>query len=138
MLDKTRLAKILAMTTSDNDGEALSAIRRANEVIKGEGLQWHDVVCPASNVMNITIQRQPMSTGPVDGEDRDWQPPHLKDASVIDVMFRQVYAQPRTGSDGFWEWLDSVHQQWIERKRLTSAQYNSLRRSYNRTRVSRV
>lgn len=44
MLDRERLAKVLSLTTSDNDAEALAAIRRANEIIKGENLSWLDVI----------------------------------------------------------------------------------------------
>ena len=56
MLDRERLAKILAMTTSTHDGEALSAIRRANEIIKGEGLSWELVLAQITVAQGLTIE----------------------------------------------------------------------------------
>jgi hypothetical protein len=56
MLDRERLAKILALTTSTHDGEALSAIRRANEIIKGEGLSWELVLAQITMAQGVTIE----------------------------------------------------------------------------------
>lgn len=128
MLDKNRLAKVLALTQSENDAEALAASRKANEIIKGEGLTWPDVF---TATVNITLQRTPVSPegfGPVAEE---WIPPHLKDAHVINVMFQTIYAQPRTDNEGFWQFLDSIHHQWTQHQALKQNQYQALRRSYN-------
>lgn len=141
MLDRTRLAKLLALTTSDNDAEALSAMRKANEVVKGQNMTWAEVVTVDTQpLINIMVQRRSgmPATTPVDGDDKDWQPPHLNDAAVIDPMFRAIYAQPRTGSEDFWRWLDDVHEKWRTKQRLTAGQYNALRRCYNRTRAARA
>lgn len=43
-MDATKLIKLLNLTRSDHDGEALSAIRKANELLAREGRQWSDVV----------------------------------------------------------------------------------------------
>lgn len=135
MLDRTRLAKLLALTTSDNDAEALSAMRKANEIIKGENLTWAELVTiEAQPLVSITVQRHAPTAGTVDGDDKDWQPPHLREARIIDPMFQAIYSQPRTGNEEFWQWLDSVHEQWRTKSRLTPNQYNAVRRCYNRTR----
>lgn len=134
MLDRTRLAKLLALTTSDNDAEALAAMRKANEIVKGENLTWAEVVTvDAQPLINIMVQRRTPATTPVDGDDKDWSPPHLAEATIIDPMFRAIYATPRTGSEDFWKWLDSVHEQWRTKQRLSPGQYQALRRCYNRT-----
>ncbi|UEM08225.1 hypothetical protein JL101_036400 (plasmid) [Skermanella rosea] len=39
-----RLAKLLGMTGSDYDGEALAAARKANALLKTAGLTWADVI----------------------------------------------------------------------------------------------
>jgi hypothetical protein len=39
-----RLLKLLRLTSSDFDSEALSAIRRANELLQASGLSWDDVI----------------------------------------------------------------------------------------------
>lgn len=44
MLDHDRLAKLLALTASPNDNEALAAMRKANEIMKGEDLTWAELL----------------------------------------------------------------------------------------------
>ncbi len=39
-----RLLKLLALTTSEADGEALNAIRMANALLKKNNLQWADIL----------------------------------------------------------------------------------------------
>jgi hypothetical protein len=43
-LDKERLAKLLSMTGSDHDAEALAAIRKANEFLRLHRKSWPDVL----------------------------------------------------------------------------------------------
>lgn len=38
------LIKVLNLTTSENDGEALSAMRKANAILKTHGVLWDSVV----------------------------------------------------------------------------------------------
>ena len=42
-MDKLKLIKILSLTTSSNDSEALSAIRKANEFIVANKLNWNTI-----------------------------------------------------------------------------------------------
>lgn len=46
MLDRVKLLKILNLTTSDNDGEALNAIRAANRMLKQAMMPWDRVLHP--------------------------------------------------------------------------------------------
>lgn len=124
MLDKVRLAKLLAMTTSDTDPEALSAMRMANAMLMREGMTWEDVLA-AGNTLNIVLARTPYRT------EENWTPSHRKDTVVIDLMFRTICSTPRDGS-GFWAWLDDVQEKWKKHGALTQGQYDSLRKSYNR------
>ena len=61
MLDRDRLAKLLALTTSLNDNEALAAIRKANEIVEGAGLTWDQVLLPIADAVSphvsVTINR---------------------------------------------------------------------------------
>ena len=43
-LDKDRLAKLLSMTSSDHDAEALAAIRKANDLLRLNRKTWFDVL----------------------------------------------------------------------------------------------
>lgn len=124
-LDRAKLAKILALTTSDNDGEALAAMRKATEMAKDAG-GWMEVLCPTPEPGPFGMSQKDFQ------QDEDWSPPHLTDKVNIDMMFRVIYAQPRSDNEEFWQWCDSVHQQWLDRRRLTHGQYTSVRRSYVR------
>lgn len=48
------LVKLLMMTTSSNDGEALTAIRKANELLKTQGWDWVKLIAG-----KITIVEDP-------------------------------------------------------------------------------
>jgi len=43
-VDKSRLAKLLSLTQSDNDSEALSAMRMANGMLKKENMTWQQIL----------------------------------------------------------------------------------------------
>src|SRR5919202_1513485 len=42
--DRERLVKLLSMTHSASDGEALAAMRKCNELLTQHKLSWNDVV----------------------------------------------------------------------------------------------
>lgn len=131
-IDRDRLVKILGLTTSSNDGEALSALRKANEIIKGENLTWSDVLAAApTTTINISLRRGAPQTH-YEGEQADWSPPHLRDAVMINMMFKAVFSQPRTGNEEFWQFMDSIHHWFEEHKSLTQRQFNALRTCYQR------
>lgn len=130
MLDRERLAKILAMTTSTHDGEALNAIRKANEMIKGEKLTWDEVLVQVTGtVINIKTTRYPTNEQYTPTE--DWVPPHLRDPNIIEMLFRTVYAKITPGTE-FAGVVDSWHQWWKDKGMLTPKQYMALRSAYNR------
>lgn len=130
-MDKDRLVKLLGMTTSEHDGEALNAMRMANALVQAAGKTWAEVLA-TQNTINISLQRAQPTANPYAGTATDWSPPHLTDKVIIDTMFRAIYAQPRSHSD-FWNWVDDVHAYWTKHQRVTNAQYQGLRRCYNRT-----
>lgn len=47
-LDRDKFRRLMMMTTSENDGEALNALRLANHMLVAAGKTWLDVV-PAGN-----------------------------------------------------------------------------------------
>lgn len=125
MLDKTRLAKVLQMTTSTNDSEALAAVRKANEIIKGENLQWEDVITGGGSTLTLHFARpEPTNDG--------WIAPHLRDKVMIDLMFRGVYTMPRSDNEEWWQNLDRIHQSFLNHAVLTPQQYQLVSRAYQR------
>lgn len=134
MVDKDKLTKLLAMTTSDNDGEALNAMRMANKIVKGAGLTWEQVLTEPPRRVTVTVSRNGFNPGPTAAPPEDWSPPHLKDKVIIDLMFRAVYSQPRSSNEEFWQFMDSIHERWRKFGNLTQDQYNALKNCYNRVR----
>lgn len=113
-------------------------MRKANEIIKGEGLTWADVLA-SQHAINLSIGLATRKDGPFGMAAEDMapvdmdDPPHLRDKVMIPMMFRAIYAQPAGNADpDFWIWLDSVHQHWLDHQRLSVKQYQGVRRSYNR------
>ena len=45
-IDRVRLVRLLRMTESDQDAEALTAIRKTNELLRAHGTSWADVIDP--------------------------------------------------------------------------------------------
>jgi hypothetical protein len=54
-----RLIKLLGMTSSTFDGEALVAIRKANNLLKSAGLTWADVVTVSESAQKSSTWREP-------------------------------------------------------------------------------
>lgn len=43
-MDKSKLVKLLNLTSSENDNEALSALRKANSILSRHGKRWDDLI----------------------------------------------------------------------------------------------
>ena len=54
-LDRVRLAKLLGMTTSSFDGEALTAMRRANELVKGGRTTWVEIIVMPGDAVQFLL-----------------------------------------------------------------------------------
>ena len=56
---RDRLAKVMAMTTSSHDAEALAAVRRANGILAKHQLTWQEALGPIPK----TVRLQPNNWG---------------------------------------------------------------------------
>ncbi len=72
-MDKDRLTKLLMMTTSPNDGEALNAIRMANEILVTAKVTWAELLAPPRT---IRVGGFAMTLEPDDG--KDWNDTPLR------------------------------------------------------------
>lgn len=71
--DRETLAKLLGLVGSDHDGEALSAARKAHEMVRARGLTWQDVL----------LVRPAASQAPPSGWQRPGEPPHVAQATEL-------------------------------------------------------
>src|SRR2546425_67329 len=102
----------MAMTTSDNDGEALNALRMANKLLSADKVTWEEVLTAQGTTINIALQRRPPSAYETGTHVWEPGPPHLSEKVMIDLMFRAVYSQPRSANEDFWQFMDSIHNRW--------------------------
>lgn len=54
-MDTSRLVKLLRLSSSDQDGEALSAIRKANALLRTAGIDWADILVTSSAPGNVSL-----------------------------------------------------------------------------------
>ena len=72
------LIKLLRMTTSDNDGEALTALRKANALLRSAGWDWEKLINAKIRVVANPFSgglREPPRSTPVNGSGSPPPPP---------------------------------------------------------------
>jgi len=133
---KTILIKMLGMTGSKHDGEALVAIRKANALLVENNLNWDQLLSSVSQ----TVSRSSYATPPSKRQNNFRQPPpwddvnararddQHTDADEIDKLFEAAYDNTPPGSS-FYGFIESVHTFWSVRNYLTPAQYQAIRRA---------
>lgn len=57
--DFRQLEKLMMMTTSDNDAEAIAALRKANEILKRHGYNWTSTFQRLVRVQEAEIEEAP-------------------------------------------------------------------------------
>jgi hypothetical protein len=125
-MDLQMFIKLMGMTTSSHDNEALTALRKANAMLVANNLTWQEF-------LDFYFKK----------EDRSWQVPpsqrrqqkpaepdkkRYDDAEEIELMFDMAFA----GAKGsFVQFLESLRD-WFEQKQfLTKGQYEALKRAAN-------
>lgn len=116
-MDKGRLIKLLNLTQSDNDNEALSALRKANALLKKAGKAWEDFLVVGSIKTNYSQSQQS-------------RPRHTRnraDNETMIVELKKVYHDLTTWEQNF---LDSVDHWFSKKGFLTEKQELTLGRIY--------
>lgn len=133
-LDKEHLAKLIGLAASDNDHEALVALRKANAYLKEHNMTWAEALAESLfNQISIEIRPAPPAHPREEPKPQDgWVAPHLSDKATLELMFKTIFALPRGGGEEFWQWMDHIHHTFQEHGSLTPKQYTGLRNSYNR------
>lgn len=130
-MDMTLFIKLMGMTTSSHDGEALVAIRKANAMLVNDNLNWEEFFTKLAQVDNSyrvpPSQRkgasQPGAANPYQAASSS---NHFTDADEINAMFDNAFA----GAKGsFAKFLDSIHDWWEEKGFLTAKQYEALKKA---------
>jgi hypothetical protein len=108
-----RFIKLMMMTTSSHDNEALSALRMANAELASLNRNWEEIL--RGKVKVETPSKSAPTGKKFDGPD-------------INPMFERAFNRCKPNSS-FYEFLESIHAWWETKGFLTEAQYNALKRS---------
>lgn len=110
--------KLMERTTSDSDAEALTALRAANRLLAAEGLSWTRVLDRSIRVVAEYEEHASTSSAANKHENGD-----------IDAGNKEIDRAFEILSDikgGFSDFIESLHEQWSERRWLSRAQRNAL------------
>lgn len=113
------LVKIMMMTTSDNDMEALVAIRKANDFLKLSGVNWQDVFKGLPSPQG-TRQEKPTARNYNDLEEED-------DEGMVNFLYETVNTKY-----GFFEFIASMKMRMATLGFLTEGQHKVIRKAYLR------
>lgn len=112
---RVRIIKLLNLTTSPNDHEALSASRMANEIIKKNGLTWDTFLFDSK-------EQEPQKPQP---KTTNFTPEETVEEMI---SFIREYAW----DDFDFSFVDSVDEQYESTGRLTYRQAKGLRNIYEK------
>jgi hypothetical protein len=131
MKPPAQFVKLMMMTTTSNDHEALVAIRKANAILASANVNWEEflgAVDEAKASSSSTRSNSDSDFSDIDGSSSYRGSGACSDASLIDPMFEQAFANVRPGSS-FRDFIESIHEWWETRGYLTQRQFQALRKA---------
>jgi hypothetical protein len=109
-INRELFTKLMQMTESSNDGEALTAIRKANVMLKEHGHNWETFV---NNRIIVATQQKP--------NQHRAQTEMFDDAKTIDPMFDELLRKhPKN------RFVQSVFDFWERNHFISGRQFNAL------------
>lgn len=118
-MPQDKILKLLELSKSENDAEALNAIRKANDIREKAGLQWEDVFAKSITVKN------PTNLPPIFGM-RPQQPRFL----TVETMFREILH--RDLSDPLRSQIEQLKYVYEWTQSLDGEEVSTLINTYNR------
>jgi hypothetical protein len=115
-----KFIKLMMMTTSSQDYEALSAMRKANALLAGMNRNWEEVLRGKVSVKGGEGYQQPFNNFT-----------KHDDAREIDPWFEKLLREV-SPSSSFREFVEDVHKYWEQRGYLTEAQYRAIKKAAER------
>jgi hypothetical protein len=119
-LDK--FIKLMMMTTSDHEQEALTALRMANAMLAAENKNWEELL--KDNISMWKARRE----APGGGYTRHVDPVEIE--GMFEYLFRTVAVD-----SSFRIFVEDVYTWWQRRGFLTAAQFAALKRAIERSRA---
>ena len=123
LTDLAQLKKLMAMTTSTNDHEALAFLRKANAILTKAGLTWTEVL---SRTVGTSITAAADDTVDTGGD------------MPLEEQIERMFDELRGNVNGsFAEFVESVEKQFIRDRYLTPAQRAPLVKAVKQLREKR-
>jgi hypothetical protein len=113
-MNREKFIKLMMLTTSDQDGEALTALRKANAMLAAENKNWEEF---------LAVGAGPSST--------NYGVAKYTDPKVIDPIFEKLFREVPYMS-GFRDFVNDVYQFWLSNHFLTEKQFQALNRAASR------
>lgn len=120
----TRLIKLLMLTQSDQDFEALAALRKANAMLAAQNMNWEEFI---TNRITWREERK-------DPDSKKESKPKGKlytDEDEINEYFDTLLTTV-SPNDSFFEFIQSVHEWWMDKGFLTERQYEVIKSAARR------
>ena len=115
-----KFIKLMKMTTSSSEGEALNAIRMANALLLEANLDWADFLRGKAKIIEGSASAQTTYSGK-----------KYTNSNEIESMLEAVLNNVRSGTS-FRTFIESLRDWWESNQFLTEKQYNALRKTYER------
>jgi len=129
-------AKLMEMTTSSNDSEALVAVRKANAMLGRIGRSWTELLegkvtmmpgSPFEAIPDPFAKEQPKRPKSASGPRHD----STTDPD-IDSMFDALLVGPRRITTSFRAFVEDVHDWWQNKGFLSHGQFSAIKKAYDR------
>jgi len=111
-LDRERLAKLLGMTGSSFDAEALSAARRANELVREAKLTWHEVLGPVAPIGTKSSGSAKPNDGPSHDGDDIYDLNDVRDIEAAIILCTAMGSCLSTWEKGFVRSVAEYNESW--------------------------
>ena len=124
--------KLMMMTTSKNDAEALVALRKANKILADANVNWEELLDAAKPDQSFRVppsKRRPEPSWEDTGEEikTGGSGRRYSNEQEINILFERVFEKNLT--EGFQAFVESVHLWWERRGFLTEGQYKAIKRA---------
>lgn len=114
--------KLMMMAQSPNDGEALTALRKANAKLASINRNWEELLrgkVAVSDFPDAPSMGGDLRTSGFSGVKHT--DPHI--GTMLDDLMREV-------KGGFRDFVESINEWWEQKGFLTEKQYNTIRKSW--------
>jgi hypothetical protein len=146
MIDREKLCKLMRMTESENDGEALNALRAANRMLLAEQINWFEVLGmprgkrqapydPTRKTPEQANEGRRKAAEWARAEDRKAREAQMEKVydPNIGTMFAEVKVRLQSlakSEPSLATLLHAMQESYLQEGYLTKQQYDALKRTY--------